>query len=205
MRWLQVGPHRVRVSHEPGDDPATPPLLLLMGLGGNIGMWEPLRSMLAQRAGMTTVAFDVPGTGQSPPSRWPLTMPAVGRLAVRILNQLGIERANVLGLSWGGLLAQQLALSAPRRARRIILANTNYGMGSIPGGLAAVSTLLTLDRYRSGEGFAHAVRALGGQERALACVGDLHTLARLAQPPSSVATTTSSSAPSAGPAWGGCG
>jgi pimeloyl-ACP methyl ester carboxylesterase len=44
---------------------------MLMGLGGNIEMWEPLRTTLAERVGMTTVAFDVPGTGESAPPRVP--------------------------------------------------------------------------------------------------------------------------------------
>lgn len=181
---LHIGRHRVLVSYRGGADMTAPPLLLLMGLGGNIGMWEPLRSMLAERGGMATVAFDVPGTGGSQASRLPLTMPAVGRLAVRVLDELDIRRVDVLGLSWGGLLAQQLALSAPSRLRRVVLANTNFGMGSVPGSPAALSTLLTLRRYRSAAGLTHAVRALGAEGSSLGRAGDPHSLARLAQPPS---------------------
>ena len=68
---LRVLGHEVRVDVRPGADPALTPLLLLTGLGGNVEMWEPFRSDLAARTGVATIAYDVPGTGESPPPAQP--------------------------------------------------------------------------------------------------------------------------------------
>ena len=84
---LPKGPGRVvvlgreiRVDVRPGADGGVPPLLLLMGLGGDVETWEPFRSRLAERTGATTVAFDVPGTGASPAGRIPWPLASLGRL-----------------------------------------------------------------------------------------------------------------------------
>jgi pimeloyl-ACP methyl ester carboxylesterase len=123
--------YHVRVSVQRGTSNA-PPVLMCMGLGGWLELWDPLRSRLAAD-GLTTVAFDAPGVGDSPapPVPWPLV--AHGHLALRLLRHLGMGRVSVLGLSWGGLLAQHLAITAPHRVRRVVLASTNYGLGSLPG------------------------------------------------------------------------
>jgi pimeloyl-ACP methyl ester carboxylesterase len=109
-----------------------PPVLLCMGFGGWLELWAPLRQRLAAD-GLTTIAFDVPGTGASDVPLLPLPLAAHALLALRLLDRLHIRRASVLGLSWGGLLAQQLAIMAPSRISRVVLASTNYGLGSIPG------------------------------------------------------------------------
>lgn len=159
----------------------SPPLLMLMGLGGNVGMWEPLRGLLD--AGRRTVAFDVPGTGRSPATRWPRPLVSISRLTVGVLDELGLDVVDVAGVSWGGLLAQQLAVTSGRRVRRVVLANTNFGMGSVPGSPAAVRALLDTRRYESVDGLARAARAFGG--RAGAGPGmSRHAAARLAHPPS---------------------
>jgi poly(3-hydroxyoctanoate) depolymerase len=172
--------HEVRVDVQEGPDPSATPLLLLMGLGGNVEMWEPFRAALMDRTGATTVAYDVPGTGDSPTPRRPLPMWTHGRLAVGVADAVDLRTFDVLGLSWGGLLAQQVALTAPRRVRRLVLANTNYGLGSVPGGAEAWRVLATPTRYGSGRAFAHAAHALGGE----GAMPAEHTAARLGSPPS---------------------
>jgi alpha-beta hydrolase superfamily lysophospholipase len=62
VSFFDVLGHSVRVSQRSGQDADAVPLLLLMGLGGNIEMWEPLRTELTER-GVSTIAIDVPGTG----------------------------------------------------------------------------------------------------------------------------------------------
>jgi pimeloyl-ACP methyl ester carboxylesterase len=183
-RILRVLGHDVRVSVRPGTDPKARPLLMLMGLGGNIEMWEPLRTALAQRAGMTTVAFDVPGTGGSAPPLVPLPLPVVGLLTSRLLRSLELDEVDVVGLSWGGLLAQQLAVTAPRRVRRLVLACTNVGLGSIPGGWRALRTLATPGRYRSHQQLREAIVAFGSASSSTDDAMTAHNEARLARPPS---------------------
>ena len=87
--------------------------------------------------------FDAPGAGGSPTPRRPLRMPDLARLAVSLLDELGVGRADVLGYSWGGVVAQQLARDAPERVRRLVLVSTTPGLGGTPPSLAATVLLST--------------------------------------------------------------
>lgn len=141
---LQLGPHRVRVS-DSGFEQGAPPLLLMGGLGANLELWEPLRSRLSRR----TVAFDLPGTGGSSTPLLPMTIEDDARLALRVLDALGVGAADVLGFSFGGCVAQELARLAPDRVRRLVLAATSCGWGGLPGSPLALALLSHPLRYYS--------------------------------------------------------
>jgi pimeloyl-ACP methyl ester carboxylesterase len=136
------------------------PLLLINGLGGNVDMWGVAQERLAEQA--HTIAFDAPGTGRSQVSPVPLPMPAFARTIVGLLDELGHERVDVLGYSWGGLAAQQLARTAPGRVRRLALAGTSCGWGSVPGDLRAIALLATPLRYYSKTFYARTSHLLDG-------------------------------------------
>jgi poly(3-hydroxyoctanoate) depolymerase len=127
-----------------------------------------------------TVAYDVPGTGGSPTPTRPISLWTHARIAIGVADALGVGRFDVLGFSWGGLLAQQVAANAPRRVRRMVLANTNFGLGSVPGGVEALRVLASPQRYESTRDFARATSAFGGG----GVPAGEHTAARLAGPPS---------------------
>lgn len=115
---------RVRVRGE-GD-----PLLLLNGLTRPLESWEPFAERLT---GRTTVSLDAPGVGGSPTPILPLSMARLAGLAVSVVDELGLDHADVLGYSHGGAVAQQMALQAPTRIRRLVLVSTSCGAGSTPG------------------------------------------------------------------------
>jgi poly(3-hydroxyoctanoate) depolymerase len=155
------------------------PLLLVNGLGANVLMWAPTQQRLSR--GARTIAFDAPGTGRSQTSTLPLPIPAVARIAARLLDELGIERADVLGYSWGGLVAQQLAFTAPERVRRLALAGTSCGWGGVPGDLRALALLATPLRYYSRTFYERTSHLLDGTRDA---VSRAEADARRANPPS---------------------
>lgn len=123
VRSLVLPAGRVRLA-EVGSGP---PLLLINGIGTSLESWRPLARRL--RLNRRLIMFDVPGTGGSGRLRTPLRMPGMARLGVDLLDQLGDDRVDVLGYSWGGAVAQQLARDAPIRVRRLVLVSTSPGRG----------------------------------------------------------------------------
>jgi pimeloyl-ACP methyl ester carboxylesterase len=123
-----------------------PPLLLLNGIGGNIDMWEPVAAHLT---GRTLVMFDAPGTGGSRPLLRARRMRGYARLVVRLLDELGIDRTDVLGYSWGGALAQELAHRAPDRVGAVVLGATMPGLGGQPPAPWVLAIMATPARYYS--------------------------------------------------------
>lgn len=122
------------------------PLLLLNGLGCSVETWQSLGQHLE---GFETLAFDPPGIGQSPAARWPLTIGRIARLARGVADQAGWTRFDVLGLSWGGTVAQQLAHEEPARVRNLVLCATTFGPGSFSIDPVAIGLMAVPWRPRS--------------------------------------------------------
>jgi poly(3-hydroxyalkanoate) depolymerase len=159
-----------------------PPLLLVMGIGANLDMWEPLIPALGERE---IIAFDAPGTGGSASPRIPLTMRKHATLVRKLLDRLGFSVVDVLGYSWGGLLAQKLAIDHPNRVRRLVLAATMPGLASVPGRPSALWRLSSPRRYYSRSYFEQVAPDLyGGRARTHPDVIAAQVQHRLARPPS---------------------
>ena len=120
------------------------PLLLITGIGANLDMWAPFARRMTDRE---LIAFDAPGTGLSQRSRRPLGMRELARVVRALMDVLELERADVLGYSFGGGLAQELARRAPERVRRLVLCATGPGLGGIPPKPLAALMLATPARY----------------------------------------------------------
>ena len=95
------------------------PLLLVMGLGGDHLAWGLQMPVFAQR--YRVIAFDNRGVGQSDVPDHPYTTRMMAEDAAGLLAALGVERAHVIGLSMGGMIAQELALNHPARVRTLQL------------------------------------------------------------------------------------
>lgn len=97
------------------------PLLFLNGIGADIAAAAPL---LAQIAGREVWTLDMPGVGGSPDALLPYAAPTIAAVVMEIAERLGHRRLDVAGFSWGGALAQQVAIQFPGRVRRLVLMAT---------------------------------------------------------------------------------
>src|SRR5450432_2553133 len=142
-RTIDVDDQRIRVAIKRG---VGVPLLIFNGLGANLELLDPLTRALD---GIETIVFEVPGAGGSRVRRLPYRLRRLARLAVSTLDKLGYaEEVDVLGVSWGGALAQQFARSYPSRCRRLVLAATTPGILMVPGSLRVLAKLLAPRRYQ---------------------------------------------------------
>jgi poly(3-hydroxyalkanoate) depolymerase len=174
--FVGIGRHRIRVSVSGTGRP----LLLINGIGANLDMWSPLLPALDAE----TIVYDAPGTGESSMPVLPLTVPQMAKLAIRLLDTLGFEQVDVLGVSLGGVVAQQIALMAPDRVRRLVLASTTWGVGAIPGTWRAWATLLSPARYYvPGHYERHAPEFLGGRTGREPDLARAYGTVRRSQPP----------------------
>lgn len=135
------------------------PLLLVSGLGCGSDMWAPFVEAFPKRH---IIRFDAPGTGKSSTPAFPLTVPALAALAVVVLDACEAEWADVVGFSYGGAVAQQLAHDHPDRVRRLVLAATTCGVGGIPGSAEAMAALAIPFRFYSPTYFGRVAAVLYG-------------------------------------------
>ncbi|HKJ55244.1 MAG TPA: poly(3-hydroxyalkanoate) depolymerase [Nitriliruptoraceae bacterium] len=162
---VDIGGQVLRVDHRPsapggrvstagrdgggatGGDDHEVPLLLCNGIGANLELWEPFVAALDR----PTITFDAPGVGGSSVPLYPPTLKVIAQMVVAMLDRLGVDRVDVLGLSWGGALAQELAHRHSQRVRRLVLAATLAGWTAIPGKPTVLARMVTPRRYRDPE------------------------------------------------------
>jgi poly(3-hydroxyalkanoate) depolymerase len=144
IRRLDIHGQKLRVGVRPGDK-SRPPLLLFNGIGANIELIEPFFDALDD---VEAIVFDVPGVGGSPAPNLPYRPSTLATLSAHLLDALGYHEVDVLGVSWGGALAQQFAFQASRRCRRLVLAATSPGHLMVPGKLTVLLKLATPRRYK---------------------------------------------------------
>ncbi|WP_445161640.1 poly(3-hydroxyalkanoate) depolymerase [Mycobacterium sp. Dal123C01] len=180
-RYISAGGQRIRVNVRPG---IGVPLVLCNGIGASLEVLDPLVEQLDPD--LMVVRFDVPGTGGSPTSIAPYGFPYLAWVLGRVLTKLGIGVVDVLGLSWGGALAQQFAFQNPRRCRRLVLAATGTGLLMVPAHPRVLAKMATPRRFSepgyaasiAGELYGGTVRA-HGEDVAQLFVRQLHAGSKL--------------------------
>ena len=103
-----------------------PPLLLIAGIPAVASDWGPVAQALS--GSRRVIAYDNRGSGESTVTPGPYTTAQLAADAAGLLDALGIERANVFGMSMGGMIAQELAIGWPERVNRLVLGCTHAGI-----------------------------------------------------------------------------
>ena len=140
-----VGGRTLRVAHWRLDmESEHLPVLFFNGIGANIEAVAPLAEALDDRG---FVMFDMPGVGGSPDPLVPYNTATMSWTTTLLLDRLKLEQVDVMGVSWGGAMAQHFALQHPKRTRRLVLCATSAGMIMVPGNVGALSKMANPRRY----------------------------------------------------------
>ncbi len=113
-----------------------PPLLMIRGLARSSSYWGEIVELLEDR--FCVITFDNRGIGRSDVPTPPYSTQAMADDAAHVVGAAGFDRANVFGVSLGGMIAQQLALRHPRKVTRLVLGATRPGTRHGPGTSARV-------------------------------------------------------------------
>ncbi len=111
------------------------PLLFLNGIGADIAAAAPL---LAQLHGREVWTLDMPGVGGSPDALMPYGAPTMAAIVMDIADRFGQRTLDIAGFSWGGALAQQVAVQFRDRIRRMVLMATTPTVNAPGIGWAAM-------------------------------------------------------------------
>lgn len=130
FRTIELNGQVLRTAVRPGKE-HMPPLLIFNGIGANLELVFPF--VQALDPDMEVIVFDAPGVGGSSTPSTPFRFPGLAKLAARMLDYLNYGQVNVIGVSWGGALAQQFAHDYPERCKKLILAATAAGLVMVPG------------------------------------------------------------------------
>src|SRR4030095_8048504 len=123
----------VELCTEPFGDPADPPILLIMGIGGSMLWWEEGWCRMLASGGRHVIRYDHRGTSKSvtyPPGRPGYTGGDLVADAAAVVDAYGLRSAHVVGVSAGGAFAQLLAVDFPDRVRSLVLISTT---SALPG------------------------------------------------------------------------
>jgi poly(3-hydroxyalkanoate) depolymerase len=145
MRSVAVCGRRLRVAVRPAlsGTGRRPPLLLINGIGASLELLEPFVRELDP--GVEVIRFDPPGIGGS--SAGPYRFTGLCGLIARMLTELGHDRVDVLGISWGGGVAQHFAAFQRARCRRLVLVATATGALMVPARPSVLVHMVTPRRH----------------------------------------------------------
>ncbi len=97
-------------------------ILLSHALGGDLSFWDGVTAAFANR--FRIVRYDMRGHGASDVPNGPYTVDMIGRDALAVLEAVGVDQADFVGHSMGGMAGMWLAINHPSRVGRLVLANT---------------------------------------------------------------------------------
>ncbi|MCF6292774.1 MAG: alpha/beta fold hydrolase [Robiginitomaculum sp.] len=145
IRYPVIGGHKIRTARwlGTGEDNVRP-LLFFNGIGANLELVAPLGESFTRR---DIVTFAIPGVGRSKPTFLPYRPWQMAKLARKVMDHFGYGLMDVMGVSWGGALAQQFAFQYQKRVGKLVLAATSPGVIMVPGKLSALSKMTNPRRY----------------------------------------------------------
>ncbi len=173
----EIGRYQLRIISTLDEFGGTP-LLIFNGIGASIEILEPV----VRKLSLPVIVFDMPGIGGSPMDFVGFRMTNFAGIGVSLLDQLDIPKANIMGVSWGGGVAQQFARYHSYRTEKLILAATSMGQVMVPSRLDVLMHMASPLRYMSARYFKRIAPTIyGGDFRSNTALSSNH--ARKMSPP----------------------
>jgi 3-oxoadipate enol-lactonase len=136
-----VGLHSARIHYEIAGSADAPVLVLSNSLGADLSMWEPQAVRFFRR--FRLLRYDTRGHGRSEVTPGPYNIAQLSGDVLELLDSLEVAAAHFCGLSMGGLIGQWIAVHAPHRLIRLVLANTAAKIGSAESWNARIEAVET--------------------------------------------------------------
>jgi pimeloyl-ACP methyl ester carboxylesterase len=152
----------IKICYESFGDPAAPPIVLIMGLAAQMVVWDDDFCELLASKGYRVIRFDNRDMGLSShyagdvptPTimeifgggtdlRFPYTLRDNASDTIGLMDALGIDKAHVVGLSMGGMIAQEIAINFPERVKTLTSIMSTTGDPSLPQPTPAAMAVLT--------------------------------------------------------------
>ena len=143
IRWLAVDGLTIRTARRQSETGGAP-LVIFNGIGASFEMMLPFMDAIPDA---DIVTFDAPGAGKSAAPPFPWRFSAYARVAARVMDEYGLDSANLVGVSWGGALAQEFVRRYPDRVDKLVLGVTSPGHIMFPGKPSAVLRMSNPRRY----------------------------------------------------------
>jgi len=128
------------------------PLLLIGGFDSSLQTWGRQSSVFKNY--FKVITFDARGTGRSSRPSGPYTIIAMATDVIGLLDSLKIKKAHILGVSLGGLVAQEVVLQFPERVGKLVLATTFANISEASGPTPEIFRIMKLPFFRMLDGMA---------------------------------------------------
>lgn len=147
IKTISLGAQAIRVSIKKGSPDVTP-LILFNGIGASLSLLTPfVEAMHGSNPDIEIITFDSVGVGGSSTPCLPYRFSGLAKTVSQVLDVLNYGQVNVLGLSWGGMIASQFTYDFPDRVKKLILCATATGITSIPPSMEVLKLMASPRRY----------------------------------------------------------
>lgn len=135
-----INTNNTQIHYQVIGNPTRPALLFSNSLGTDLSLWDAQASALSDE--FFIIRYDTRGHGLSSRDSEPFGLDTLGLDVLKLIEHLSLPQVHFCGISMGGLIGQWLAIHAPERLSKLIVANTAAKIGTEEGWVSRANTIL---------------------------------------------------------------